>query len=72
MPSPQPEGLKEISRGLRSAERDDTPGKHHEEPGIPEGCQRRATTGGEGFWHPFRGAVAPDDAPGVSLRSTPG
>ncbi len=59
----QPGGLPEISRGLRSAERDDTPGRGVCSR-ILEGCQK--------FWHPFRVLAALVRRPGVSLRSTPG
>src|SRR5438093_10196317 len=64
----QPGGLADGSRGLRSAERDDTPGS--EQPSSrPRRGRRTVITS---FWHPSGVRDHLPSGPGVSLRSTLG
>ena len=70
---PQPGGLPESSRGLRSAERDDTPGWRSKGDSILKGCQKcEHHVWHANLWHPFRVLFRLTVRPGVSLRSTPG
>ncbi len=48
---PQPSGLRAISRGLSSAERDDPPGQRHQCGRILNGCQTHSID--RLRWHPF-------------------
>jgi hypothetical protein len=66
----KPGGFADGSRGLRSAERDDTPGT--ERIGVASRRDARADSDSAWFWHPFWVRCVGGVFPGVPLRSTPG
>ena len=65
--------MTEISRGLRSGRRDDTPGERPRGFCILKGCQRSENLRAQShLWHPSGVQAICGRLPGVSLRSTPG
>jgi len=68
----QPEGVPESSRGLRSAQLDDTPGGDPQWHTTPAGSQNHSPFVRRNSGTPSGCRTFVDTFPGVSLRSTPG